>query len=290
MLYRMGKELRGLVRLVRIKHWIKNGLILLPLIFSGHLLDVNSLQTVLIATLTFSLVASVVYIINDIRDVEKDRQHKTKKLRPIASGAVRIRSALLLICILLTAGVLLGLFIGLSMTAWMYIGFYLGINVLYSFGLKNVPIIDIAILSAGFVLRVLFGAEILGIEVSSWLYLSVLAGALYLGLGKRRGEMRINGSKSRKVNEYYTVDFLDKNMYVSMTLLLVFYSLWAVDHSSPDGASITIPLFILVFMSYSLSIEKGTSSGDPVDVFISNKLLIAAAAAYMIAVTCVVYL
>lgn len=281
--------LKGLIVLLRPKHWVKNGLILLPLVFSGSLFHADKFLDGFLAVVSFSLAASLVYIINDLCDIKKDRLHPTKKHRPLASGAVSIWSALCLALCVFVISVVIGFLIGLSPFAWLYLGVYLVINIAYSFGLKNLPIVDIAILSAGFVLRVLYGAEAIDVTISSWLYLSVLAGALYLGLGKRRGELRTNGAKSRKVNEYYTLEFLDKNMYVCMSLLLVFYSLWAIDPGRDEALRLTIPLLILVFMSYSLAVEKNSSSGDPVDVLSANKILIACIALYIIATVGIFY-
>ena len=281
--------LRGLVLLLRPKHWVKNGLILLPFIFSGNLFQPDKLVETLLAIVIFSLAASLIYIINDLCDIKKDRLHSTKKHRPLASGVVTVPQAVYLAIGALAASIIMGHLINLSPLAWLYLGAYLIINIAYSFGLKNIPIIDIAILSAGFVLRVLFGAEAIDVTISSWLYLSVLAGALYLSLGKRRGELRTNGTKTRKVNEYYSLEFLDKNMYVCMSLLLVFYSLWAIDPSRESGTRLTIPLLILVFMSYSLAVEKNSSSGDPVDVLSANRILIVFIAIYIIATVGIVY-
>ena len=104
------------------------------------------------------------------------------------------------------------------------------LNLLYSFGLKNVPVADIAILVSGFLLRVLYGSSITGIEISKWLYLTVIAMSFYLGLGKRRNELEKHGGEStRKVLEAYNKNFLDKNMYMCLSLAIVFYSLWCTD-------------------------------------------------------------
>lgn len=286
------ERVKVFIGLLRVKHWIKNGLIFLPIIFNGSLFSIQKLYTVFLGAIIFSICASLVYVINDIRDVEKDRLNTRKKHRPLASGRIRIRSAILVVAVVFVLAIMLGVVVNLSVMSWVYLGIYLAINIVYSFGAKDIPIVDITILTAGFVLRVLFGAEVVGVGVSSWLYLSVLAGALYLGLGKRRGELLSEGTGSRKVNKYYTIEFLDKNMYVSITLLFVFYSLWAVGPGSvhTHNAYLTIPLLIIVFMLYSLTIEKSSSSGDPVEVLTSNRLLLSMAAVFILATILVVYL
>ena len=274
--------LRDLVALARPKHYLKNGLVFLPLLFSGKIFADDNFKHVLLAALAFSAAASVVYIVNDIRDVEKDRKHPKKKFRPIASGAVSVTQAVALAALFAAISVGLGYFAGSNITAWALLGSYVIINIAYSAGLKNVPVIDITILAAGFLLRVVYGGNAANIGVSDWLYLTTLAGAFYLGLGKRRGELLTNGAQSRKVNEFYTHNFLDKNMYVCMALTLVFYSLWATDPTSRAYSLFwTIPLIIILFMTYSLDIEKKGSLGDPVDVVLGNKTLGALMLAYI---------
>lgn len=282
--------IKQLIRLMRPKHYIKNGLILLPLIFGNQLLNADRLGEIVVALVTFSFVASIVYIINDIRDVKKDRLHPQKKHRPLASGGVSVAQAVSLAVLLTVITAVVGYIGQLSAMSWLLLVGYLVINVAYSFGLKNVPIIDVALLASGFVIRVLFGASVFGIEVSHWLYLTILASAFYISLGKRRNEIITNGTKSRKVNELYSLQFLDKNMYVCLTLTLVFYSLWATD---PARASVllyaSIPFVILVFMTYSLKIEQNDSTGDPVDVVLKSNILKVLVPAYVILMVLAVY-
>ncbi len=267
--------LGNLVKLIRPKHYIKNGLIFVPLLFAGKLSENDNFVRTLWAFLAFCAIASIVYIINDIRDVEKDREHPKKKFRPIASGDVSVSQASILATVLALVAVGFGYLSRAGVDTWSLLATYLAINIIYSAGLKNVPVLDVTILAAGFVLRVLFGASVVDIEVSRWLYLTVLAGAFYLGLGKRRGELLTVGAKTRKVNEFYTHNFLDKNMYVCSALALVFYSLWATDPSRATHHSLfwTIPIVMILVMTYSLDVEKDGSMGDPVDVLTANKTL-----------------
>lgn len=274
--------LRNLVALMRPKHYLKNGLIFVPLAFSGKLLADTFLLDIFLSVVAFSAVASVVYIINDIRDVKKDQLHPKKKYRPIAAGKVSVPQALMLATLLIITAVVFGYLANLSLLGWSLLAIYLLINVAYSAGLKDVPIIDVSILASGFVIRVIYGAVAVDMDVSRWLYLTVLAGAFYLSLGKRRNEIMTNGTKSRKVNKYYSLAFLDKNMYVCVALTLVFYSLWATDPTSIAASLFwTIPLVILLLMAYSLNIEKEGSMGDPVDVFTGDKVLALLALAYV---------
>lgn len=268
------------LKLMRVKHYIKNVLVLVPFIFSGQFFQPFYLVRAVVGFLAFSLLSSAVYIFNDIRDVESDRLHPTKKTRPIASGEITKRSAYVLgAALLLGAAVLQYLSEAVLWYAWLLLILYLALNLAYSLKLKNIPILDVAILVSGYVLRVLYGATLGGIEISRWLYLTVISMSFYLGLGKRRNELiRLDQDAKREVLRYYNRDFLDKNMYMCLALTIAFYSLWAVDPITTariqmSGLVWTVPLVILICMSYSLHIERD-SDGDPVEVLWSDKLLL----------------
>jgi 4-hydroxybenzoate polyprenyltransferase len=283
------------LKLMRVHHYLKNVLIFLPLIFSQNLFDENLFKKTVFGLLSFSILSSIVYIINDIQDVEKDRRHSTKCKRPIASGAVSVKSAYILIVIISIIGIILNyLACGLSFKAWALVIMYIGFNFAYSMGFKNLPIIDITILVSGFLLRVLYGSAITNIEVSKWLYLTVIAMSFYLGLGKRRNELKTEGSKTRKVLKYYNHDFLDKNMYMCLGLTIVFYSLWCVDpitiqRYSNSNIVWTVPLVMLICMKYSLNIE-GDSDGDPVSVLLRDKILIGMVLLYALILLFIIYI
>jgi 4-hydroxybenzoate polyprenyltransferase len=268
-------DIKNLIRLLRPKHYLKNLLIFLPLGFSGLLFNQPYLVKGVLSFLAFSMVASAVYIINDLRDKEYDAKHPRKKNRPLASGAVSTPAAIAVLVVLLTAAGLLQYIINFTAVPVSLLMIYLFINVLYSFGLKNIPIVDVTILSIGFVIRVLYGGFSEGIEVSKWLYLAVLAFSFYLGLGKRRNELVRSGSETRKVNQFYSHGFLDKNMYVFLGLTIAYYSLWAIDPAQPHKmVYLSVPLVIAIVMAYSLAIETGDSDGDPVNVILSKGYLL----------------
>jgi 4-hydroxybenzoate polyprenyltransferase len=283
------------LKLMRIHHYLKNVLIFLPLIFSQNLFDANLFKKTILGFLSFSILSSIVYVINDIQDVEKDRRHSTKCKRPIASGAVSIKSAYTLVVVISIIGVILNyLACGFNIKAWVLVIMYIGFNFAYSMGFKNLPIIDITILVSGFLLRVLYGSSITYIEVSKWLYLTVISMSFYLGLGKRRNELKTEGSKTRKVLKYYNHGFLDKNMYMCLGLTIVFYSLWCVDSVTIERYSNsdivwTVPLVMLICMKYSLNIE-GDSDGDPVSVLLTDKILIGMVLLYAIILLFIIYM
>ncbi len=263
--------MRHYIRLIRPKHWIKNLLILLPLLCSGQFFQRARLLPGILAFFAFSLLASSIYIINDIRDRENDRKNPSKCARPIASGAVSVSSALVLFAVILALALVCGVFANKGrILCWVIFLLYFFLNLIYSFGGKNVPLLDIAILVSGFLLRVVYGGMVTGISLSHWLCLTVTAAAFYLSLGKRRGELLKNPDNPRPVLRYYSRDFLEKNMYMSVALSIVFYALWTVDASSISRFGTTalvwtVPLVILLFMRYSLIVEDKTD-GDPVEV------------------------
>ena len=283
------------LQLMRVKHYLKNLLVFFPLIFSGRLLEGTLLTHTVLGTLGFCLLTSAVYILNDWKDVASDRQHPTKCKRPLASGAVSLRTASVLMGVLLVGAAGLNALSGGAALSWVTLGAYFGLNLLYSCGLKHIPIVDIAILAAGFLLRVLYGSAITGIEISKWLYLTVVSMAFYLGLGKRRNElMRQSDGTTRPVLRFYTREFLDKNLYMCVALAIVFYSLWAVDPLTVErvgGSALvwTVPLVILICFRYSLDIE-GPSDGDPVEVLTKDHLLLGAVLVFGLLVLGIVYL
>lgn len=288
--------MKDYIKLIRVKHWLKNGLVFLPLFFSLNLFNWNMVLTCFIAFICFSLSASIVYVINDINDVDKDRKHPVKKNRPLASGAISIKMAYVTIAVLVTLVAIASSYLFYLNHDWLVFGIpliYIFVNILYSFGLKNVPIIDVVILVSGFVMRVMYGGVVIDVAVSKFLYLMVIFGAFFLGFGKRRNEIIKNGKKSRSVLALYNKEFLDKNLYVSLVLSVVSYSLWCVDTSTinrigNDYLFWTIPIIMVVFQLYSLDIE-GDSHGDPIEVILSNKILIAVIVLYMLTLFIILY-
>ena len=274
------------IKLMRVKHYVKNGLVFMPLFFSGMLFNKTYLFNTIQGFLCFCLVSSAVYILNDYRDIEKDRKHPIKCNRPLASGKVKPGNALVLMSLSLIITIAVSLRIG----EWKALGFlalYFGLNVAYSMGAKNIPIIDIVILASGFVIRLFYGGCITGIEISKWLYLVVVTGSLYMGLGKRGNELK-KQTDTREVLKYYNKAFLDKNMYVCVTLANVFYALWTVEMQNRIMIW-TVPFFIVILMCYSLDVE-GDSDGDPVEVILKDKVLIGLIAIYAICVFFLLYL
>lgn len=277
------------LRLIRARHYIKNGLVFTPLFFNGSLGHVSSFLIVMLGAFFFCMAASAIYIVNDLNDCEKDRLHPVKCRRPIASGKVSpkaaLQGALLLVVISVIGGWLL--FKGLDL-ACFYLALYFFLNLAYSYRLKNIPLLEIAILASGFVLRILFGGAIAEVDVSNWLFLTVLSVSFYMGLGKRRNEMISNKeNETRKVLAYYNKSFLDKNMYMFLALSIAFYSLWSMEHAR-ELMIWTVPLVMLICMRYSLVLERH-SEGDPVDIILKDKALIVLGCMYAAFTVVVLY-
>lgn len=273
------------VKLLRVKHYIKNLLVFVPMFFGGVIFDEEKLLRATLGFLCFCLISSAVYILNDYRDIEKDRNHPTKKNRPLASGRIKPQVAIIILIFCLAGASVISVKLGTVKGAICLLLYFL-LNVAYSMGLKNRPIIDIVILASGFVLRVFYGGFITDIVISKWLYLVVTTGSLYMGLGKRRNELKAQ-TDTREVLKYYNEGFLDKNMYVCVALANVFYALWTLEMPDPR-ISWGIPVFIVMLMCYSLDAE-GDSDGDPVEVILKDKVLIAVIFGYAIYIFLLLY-
>ena len=284
------------LELIRIKHWFKNILIFLPLFFSGNLLNINKITYSILAFIAFSTLASIVYIINDIADLEKDKKHPIKKHRPLASNQISLKSAYILMTLLtiILCSLLFYLYKNVDNLLIIIIPVcYLIINILYSYILKKIPIVDVSIIVLGFVLRALFGGIAIDIEVSKYLYLLIIFGGLYLALGKRKGEINKNDQDTREVLSKYNKEFLDKNMYVSLTISLVCYILWCVDENvinkiGHDYTFWTIPLLMIIFEIYNLNIDDN-SYADPVEVILGSKVLLSVILLYILVMGTLIY-
>ena len=259
------------LKLIRVKHWVKNILIFIPLLCSG-LINYSNVLDCITGFFAFGFASSFIYVINDIKDIEKDKLHPTKRNRPLASGKIKKSTAIYIAVLMLILSISINTLINnniLNISLYILLS-YIVINILYSFGLKNIAIVDIILLASGFILRVYYGAAIINVAVSDWLFLTILSGSLFLGLGKRKKEL-INSEKSRKVLQEYNEAFLDKFQYVTLGLMLVFYSLWVIEQDI-KYLSFTIPLIIIIFMRYCLIIEK-SDEGDPTTILYQDKFL-----------------
>ena len=267
----MHKQVNGILSIVRPKQWIKNAFVLAPLIFSGKLHDPEAVFMAFLATVLFCVAASAAYVVNDIRDIERDRLHpKKSRTRPLASGAVSVRAALWLLAGLyaILAG---GWFIAPQVVLVALA--YLALNLAYSYYLKHQPVLDIFTIAIGFVLRVYAGAVALSVPLSSWMAITTLCLALYLAAIKRRQELIQSGVEGRRVLERYSVALVDRYAEMSATGALIFYSMFVMS-TKPQLVG-TIPLVLFGLFRYWYLVEQLDEGESPTDaVFADAPLLL----------------
>jgi decaprenyl-phosphate phosphoribosyltransferase len=219
------------IKLLRPKDWAKNSFLFLPVFFGGKLFDIPRLEHLLLGFFAFSFVASAIYIINDYRDIEDDKKHPKKKLRPLASGAVQPTIALVIAGLLLIAGFGLAYLADQRLRFVFLLGLYFTMNLGYSLGLKNIPILDILIVAMGFSFRVKAGGYISDIPVTVWLNLMIFLLALFMAIAKRRDDIILKmetGLDMRKAVKGYNVDFLNIMLAMFSAIIIMAYIMYCV--------------------------------------------------------------
>lgn len=220
------------LRLIRPKHWVKNLFLFIPLFFSGEIFAYNKILMLLYGFVAFCLVASSIYIINDYRDREKDAKHPTKKDRPLAAGTISPAAALTISVLFTLIGFTIAYFIREKFL--IILAAYYLLNLSYSLGLKDITIVDVMIIAAGFVLRIKAGAAISYTGLSEWLTLMVFLLALFLALGKRRDDVMLqhkSGIDMRKSIHGYNLEFLNVSITLVCAVIVVCYLMYTI---SPD--------------------------------------------------------
>lgn len=269
-----------LVRAMRPKQWLKNGVIFAALVFDAKLTDVSYLARTAVGFIVFCLVSGVVYLINDLADIDQDRLHPKKRERPLAAGRLSERVAQGAI-----AGILI---VCLPVAFWLDLLFgaivsgYLLIQIAYSFRLKNEVIIDVFTIAAGFVLRVAGGAVLVNAErFSPWLYVCTVLLALFLGLSKRRGELillRENANEHRAILEEYSLPFLDEMMSVVTASTVLAYALYTFEPGNPHlpanhAMMLTIPFVLYSIFRYLYLIHQRNETAPPDEVLLKDRPL-----------------
>lgn len=277
----------ALIRLMRIHQWVKNGFVFVGLLFSHAWSDADLVQQALQAFIAFSLIASAVYIMNDLLDREQDRRHPEKRQRPLASGAVTVPAALVLagVCLFIGLGLALGLFASFGLPAsqapWVYVAYFV-LNVAYSLGLKHVVVLDVFIIATGFMLRLLAGTLGIGIMPSHWLLLCGLVLTLFLGFAKRRAELNVlaeKGGSHRPVLDDYTPAMLDQFITISAGATVITYSLYTVSdetiaiHGTP-WLIVTVPCVLYGLLRYLYRLHHA-GGGDPARELLTDPHLLA---------------
>jgi len=269
----------ALIRTMRPRQWAKNVFIFAALVFDLKLLQVAPLMRTLAGFVLLCLASSTIYLVNDLADVEQDRRHPTKRLRPIAAGKLSIPTATVA-SIVLAAATLLASF-ALHASFGLIVLAYIVINVLYSFRLKHIPIIDVLIVAAGFVLRVAGGVSLIHVvRFSPWLYVVTTLGALFIGFGKRRAEMVMlqdEANSHRRVLDGYTIPFLDQLLVIVSATTIIAYSLYTFSAENlPRNhlMMLTIPFVIYGVFRYLYLIHVEDAGGAPEELFLSDRPLL----------------
>ena len=269
--------IKNLIRSMRIKHWAKNIFLFVGLIFDGQLFVADSLIRVVISVVLFSLTASCVYILNDIFDKEADQNHLKKKNRPIASGALSIRHAILFVIVLLLF-VLPCAYLLAPMFALILVGYIL-LNLSYSRWLKHIVLIDVLVLASFYLIRIAAGISVIDVQYfSPWLFLTGTFLALFLGIGKRRTEYisRDESVNSRRVLEDYSLELLDQMLHIVITLILITYSLYtffAPSLPENNSAMLTIPFALYGVFRYLYLLKVKSMGEAPEEVLFQDRAL-----------------
>ncbi|HED08438.1 MAG TPA: decaprenyl-phosphate phosphoribosyltransferase [Ignavibacteria bacterium] len=246
--------LKNYFKLLRVPQWIKNFFVFVPLIFAKQLFNFQSLTEVLLGFTLFSFTASIVYIINDIIDADSDRQHPEKKNRPIASGKIKPSTGIITAFILLIITVVLSF--GVNISFILLLAAYLVLNILYTFSFKHIVLLDIFSIAAGFVIRVIAGAVIINVEVSSWLILTTMFISLFLAIMKRRSELNYSieeGSKvSRKVLSQYSKRYTEQIASIAASGVIICYALYTVSERTISIFHTDNLIYTLPFVAFGI--------------------------------------
>ena len=269
----------GVVKAMRPRQWMKNVLVLaapLSAAGRGHRYDYGQLAIqVSVAFVVFSLAASSIYLVNDVRDVEADREHPTKRNRPIAAGVVPAWLAYVLALVLGVASLAIAWWLtpNLAVVMAVYIGMQLG----YCFGLKHQAVMDICIVSSAYLLRAIAGGAATGIPLSQWFLLFVAFGSLFMVAGKRYAELQVaerTGAAIRKALESYTSTYLRFVWTLSATAVVVCYGLWAFerDHHSGSWFAVSMVPFTIAILRYAVDVDGGLA-GEPEEIALRDRVL-----------------
>lgn len=270
--------LKPLIKTMRPRQWMKNGVLFAALVFDKKLFFPIELSRTVLGFIIFCLLSGVIYIINDLADIEADRQHPQKRNRPLASGALSERfarmAALGLLIVLAPVSYLL------SPDFFLVALAYLALNLAYSRWIKHIPLLDVFSIAAGFVLRVAAGVVLVGVErFSPWLYIVMTLGALYIGFGKRRAElatMAEHAGSTRRVLDGYTIAILDQFITIVSATTIIAYSLYTFSAPNlPENhmMMLTIPFVLYGVFRYLYLIQMSDQTGAPEDVLLGDRPL-----------------
>jgi len=242
------------LKLVRVPQWIKNFFVFVPLLFSQHLFDVDYFSTTLFAFVVFCLASSLIYVINDIIDIEADKAHPTKKNRPLPSGLISKRSALIVAAVL--TAVIVILLPQFNKEFIYFVTVFVLLNLLYSFWFKHIVILDVFSIATGFSIRVLAGAVVISVPISCWLILTTMFISLFLGVMKRHSELILvaenENAPSRKVLSQYSLNFADQMATVAAAGVIICYALYTVSERTVSAFGTENLIYTTPFVVYGI--------------------------------------
>jgi decaprenyl-phosphate phosphoribosyltransferase len=287
--------MRPLIKLLRIKQWIKNLFLFIPLFFAGDFFKSDKFEILLAGFLAFSLLASGVYVINDYLDREVDRLHPKKKLRPIAAGTISLKSAWAIIIVLVIAG--LGLALYLNPKFFYFLLFYFIMNLGYSFGLKHIAILDLFIVSFGFLIRIYSGGVLAEVGISHWLSIMILLLALFLIIAKRRDDILIQsetGEVIRRSSKAYNLEFINSCLTLLSAVVIVAYIMYTVSPEvtqrfNSEYLFATTMFVIAGIMRYLQITFVEQNSGSPTSILFKDKFLVITIIGWIISFYVIIY-
>ena len=284
------------IKLIRPKQWLKNSFVLAPLIFSGQI-NLELLAVSIQALIIFILSSSCVYVFNDLKDIEYDKLHPKKRFRPIASGTIGINSAIIYLLFLLILNIFLIYYFAIPLTGIILIITYLFINLLYSLGLKNIPLLELAILSSGFVIRLVFGAEVASIILSPWIIVCSGLLSLMIAVGKRRNDLYQqfpNQTEKRASLEGYNLEFLDQVNSLLASITIMSYLLFSTSEYAfstiGKGVIWTTPFVIFSILRYLQLVSVNNEGEDPTSMLIGGKITILLFSIWFCLIVSMIYL
>jgi len=288
-------QLLQYIKLIRPYHWVKNSFVLAPVFFSGSILTSKGI-TALAGFLAFSLLSSCVYIYNDWKDQNGDRLHKKKKYRPIASGAVTGTECLVIVGILVICLIACVRYFDFSLSALSYLVIYILVNIAYSNGVKDIPILELLVLSSGFVVRMIFGASITDIPLSPWMLLCTALVSLMMAAGKRRGELvnTYNSQEARSVLNGYSHEFLNQINTIFTTATITAYMIFctSVEIIMRYGLDLllTVPFVFYGLLEYKRLLHVDNRGEDPTSLILGDKRILLAISGWCLCFIYIIYL
>ncbi|MFD6859386.1 decaprenyl-phosphate phosphoribosyltransferase [Rhodococcus sp. NPDC060090] len=283
----------AIVKAVRPRQWVKNVLVLAAPMAAGSVTESSVLLPVALAFVVFCMAASGIYLVNDALDVEADRAHPTKRFRPIAAGVLSLQLAYIMAVGLLVASIVLSFLANWQLA--VVIAVYIVIQLAYCFGLKHQAVLDICIVSSGFLIRAIAGGVAAGIPLSQWFLLIMAFGSLFMAAGKRYAELRLatrTGAKIRKSLEYYTETYLRFVWTLAATAVVICYGLWAFEQDTIAGSNwyaISMIPFVVAILRYAVDVDGG-DAGEPEEIALGDRVLQLLAVVWIVVVGGAVYL